>query len=224
MEETKKKRYAPLGGIEKVLASYRTGDITFTEIGERVGRSKTSVCNDLRFVFGSKAVDQAKNERRQAISKTKKLNDMNKGGAAKMSYSEAVACLKSEEIKRKGFLSNFETIVQLAQSVTGKPETIKFGWHSIREIEGKEGNIKIRYGEPKKISLEYKIDRYRFKITRGLAKNVNAIMFCVKAKGKISYYVFPPDKLAKIQSLNLKFDKHEKSKYADFLERVEIQK
>jgi len=224
MKETMKTRYAPLGGIEKVLASYKRGDFSLAEIGERIGISKTSVCNDFRYVFGAEGVEEAQKERKQAASKKSAITALKNGKPAKMSYSETVACLKSGEIERKGFLSIFETVVQLARSVTGIPDVIRFGLNSIREIEGKEGIVKIRYGEPKKKLAEYRIDRYRFKITPGMAKNVDALIFCLKGKGKFLYYVFPPEKVAKIKSLNLKFDKQEKSKYAAFLAKVEPQK
>ena len=87
-------------------------------------------------------------------------------------------------------------------------------------IEGLEGTAMIRYAEPSENNTEYKMNCYRFKITPTKVKNAKIFLFCLVTDCRISYYIFPSQELANIQSLNLKFDKYEKSKYAPFLEKV----
>jgi len=52
-------------------------------------------------------------------------------------------------------------------------------------------------------------------------KNFDAGLFCIKNEKSVSYYILPSKELSSIQSLNLKFDKHQNSKYADFLVKVD---
>ena len=224
MKSDFKERYACLGGIEKVLQGYKNGTLKIEAISEKVKVSKTSVRNNLKAVFGVDALEKARSARQQGASMVRRVEDINGGDSADMAYDEAMACMRDGRIKRKGFLGTVETVVELARPVTGKPSRVWFGSHALCKIEGNNGSVRIRYATPEQDSAEYKINRYRFKITESLAREITAAIFCIRAKGRDSYYRFPVKFLEEIQSLNLKFDKHNQSKYSSFLVRVEDSK
>ena len=109
----------------------------------------------------------------------------------------------------------------LARSLVLKPSQVLISSHCIKKVKGKKGNIKIKYAEPNENLIEYRKDRYRFKITKNMMDGYEAIIFCLKTNAKISYYVFSTKELIGIQSLNLQFDRHDTSKYAINLEKIE---
>jgi hypothetical protein len=224
VKEDIKQRYASLGGIKKVLDAYKAGTLTLTAVGQRVHVSSTSVTNNLRSVFGIDAIEKAHEARHHTVSKNKRIHDISAGDRANLTYDEAIAWLNSGEIERKGFLVALETLVELARPITGKPSRLWLVSHALSKIEGDKGSVRIRYAEPAKDSAEYKINRYRFKVVPRLTHERTAVIFCIKARGRSSYYLFPSKSLAKIQSLNLKFDKHDNSKHARFLVKVEDSK
>ena len=212
-------RYAPVGGLDNVLAAYRVGEISLSDVSRKVGVSRTSVENNLKSVFGVDVFEEVIAERRNRINQERRANLIGIGKKVNMLYEKAASYLAD------GKLATFKTIVRLASPVTGEPERVWFDSRGVCQIKGAKGIVKIRYAEPKESSAEYKIDRYRFNVTGGTMKEADAIIFCLKARGQRSYYVFPSGELVKIRSLNLKFDKHEKkSKYAAFLIKVEPQK
>ncbi|MEC4891277.1 MAG: hypothetical protein RI101_14595 [Nitrospira sp.] len=223
-KERYRERYACLGGIEKVLQDYKDGKLTLKAISVRVKVSKTSVSNNLKAVFGVDAFEKIRALRQHGASKGRRIEAINSGGSADMTYYEAMACLKAGKIIRKGFLSTVDTVVELALPVTSEPSRVWFSSYTLSKIEGSNGSVRIRYAEPVKGTAEYKINRYRFKISQAVAHEVTAVIFCIRAKGRDSYYRFPAKQLAEIQSLNLKFDKHNKSKYSGFVVKVEDSK
>lgn len=221
IKDALEKRYAPFGGIKRVFDAYKAGEITLTEISKKVCVSKTSVSNNLMAVFGVDALKNARAVRRNARGKEKNVQNINAGASAEMTYAEAVACLERGTIDRRGPVGVFDTLIEISSSVIGKPKRVWFSSHSLFKIEGDNGSVRIRYAEPVKESAEYKIDRYRFKITPTPKDKVTAMIFCVNVGGRSSFYLFPFEELTKLKSLNLKFNKHEKSKYAKFLVKVE---
>lgn len=224
MRSTTHKRYALFGGIDNILAAYSAGKITLVEVGAKVGFSGTTVSNDLIAAFGKDSIQKARSERESTIRKNRWIKTINSGQTLKLAYNTAAAYLSDGTLKQKEHSAEFKTIISLAETATGKPAWIWFSANKICRMDGLKGTVIIRYAEPKEDKAEYRIDRYRFKITPAQVKGVKAFLFCLTAARRISYYIFPSAKLAKIQSLNLKFDKHENSKYAPFLAKVEVLK
>lgn len=214
-------RYSPFGGLDKVFEDYKNGLFTLEDISQKVHISKTSVSNDLKSVFGTDALENARATRRRAASLEKRLNDINAGKGAELEYDEALAHFKNGDLKRQGFLPAFETMIQLAQPHTGKPSLVWFHGHGLCKVQGSKGCVKVRCAVSKKATQEHKIHRYRFKITPAQMKDFDAVIFCILDNDTASYYLFPAEDLNEIQSLNLKFRDYENTKYAGNLAKVE---
>lgn len=221
MKMEMQERYACFGGIEKALECYKDGSQTLTAISRRVKVSKTSVSNNLKSIFGVDAFEEARGARLRSASKNKRIRDINTGRSAELTYDEAMGCLDSGEIAQAGFLGAAKTVVQLAKPVTGSPLRTWFHTNAICKIEGKKGIVIVRYAEPSEASKEYKIHRYRFKITPQMLQKADGLIFCMMVNTCRSYYIFTTKQLEGIQSLNLKFDQFDNSKYSRFLVKVE---
>lgn len=219
-----KKRYNHLGGIGKVLSAFRSGQVTLTEISEQVGVSKTTVSNDLKTAFGSTAFKSARNERRYNLEENRIIARLNKGKNIELLYDDVLTHLNAGKIGCKYEIKRFKKIIILSTPYTGKPSRVCFYERRVTSVCGINGIVKIRYAEPTDTRAEYKINRYRFKITPARGKGAKATIFCLNANNILSYYVIPSENLANIKSLNLKFDEHGKSKYAKFLDKVESTK
>jgi hypothetical protein len=223
MEPRYKNRYNIFGGIDKVLTAFKAGEITLRSVGHELGLSITTIDNDLKTFLGTDNFKKAKSERRRVCSIRKRIHDINEGGHAILTYSEALFYLENGSIKQIKSISLYKTIFRLVRPIIGKPHLIYFSAsHRIGKIQGPKSSVKIRYAEPNENMAEYKSDLYRFKITPNMLIEAKQIIFCLKVNNKISYYLFPVDTLKNIQSLNLKFDNHDNSKYATNLVKVEI--
>jgi hypothetical protein len=203
------------------LEAYKKGLLTLDSISQKVNISKTSVSNDLRNTYGMDALEQARNDRRKAVSLERRINAINAGLGAELQYDEAVIHLKNGNIQSAGFLELFHKIIGLAQKYTGSPQVVWFKNKAICKVQGDAGCVKIRSGVTNPKSKEHSINRYRFKITLGNMADFNACIFCIRNDKAVSIYCFPSQEISQIQSLNLKFKEHENTKYSDFLESVE---
>lgn len=211
------------GGIDKVLSDFKTGKITLHDIANMIGVSRASASSELMSVFGSDKFKEALSERRLVISLRKIIQDINEGGSAILPYNEALSLLEDGAIKQIKVLRVYKTIFELARPIIGKPTQIIFATsHRIRSIQGMNGNVKISYAEPNENLAEYKKNFYRFKIYPRLLDKAKAIIFCLNVNNKCSYYIFPYKDLLNIQSLNLKFDNHDRSKFVANLARIEL--
>ena len=217
----KQNKYASLGGIEKAFDLYISGKMTVSAISEKVNLSKASISNHFIAYFGIDAVESGRGQLWKAAKKKKRISDILSGKSVKLTYEEAIDCLMNKEIKQQGYLPLFETVVKISQKFVGKPARVWFGDFALTRIDGNKGSVKIRYAEPIKETAEYAIDRYRFKITPSQFKSFDAGLFCIRNGLSISYYLFPSKELLTIQSLNLKFDNHQTSKYANFLVKMD---
>jgi len=214
-------RYQPLGGIDKALSDYKAGEITMRAIGYKVGVSRTTVENDWAAFLGNDKLEKAKAERQHNVNLRSKIRNINEGREAVLGYDEALSSLGNGTIKQSKFLSEYKKIFELARRIILKPSKVIISSYCVRSIQGKEGSVKIKYAEPNEKLAEYKAHRYRFKILKSTTVKAKAIIFCLKANSKISYYVFPAEELVGIQSLNLQFDRYDTSKYAVNLKSVE---
>lgn len=214
-------RYQYLGGIEKVFQDFKDGIFTITDISKKTGVSTTSVSNNFVAVFGTCTVNAARKEHRAARKKASSLTKLNAGHNSDLSYAEYLNCLSSGDLKSVFFSTKIKTIIDIARSAIGEPLHIWASFHRPIKIKGKNGVIRIRYATPQKNAAEYKINRYRFKLTPELTQGVNYFIFVITTNKTESYYLIPSDHLNKIQSLNLKFNEHSNSKHASFLVKVE---
>lgn len=214
-------RYTPFGGIEKVFELYKRGSITLSEVSDRVKVSKTTVSNDLKKVYGIDALEKARAMLKQASSLESRIKNINEGKAAELEYDQAILYLENGTLETNRCLNSLKTMAEIAEPFLGEPSLVWFTSRTICKIKGSKGCVKIRCANPKENTVEYKNSRYRFKIIPGHMKDYDAAVFCIFSNLASSFYLFPIHKLNSIQSLNLNFDDYGKSKYVDFLKRVE---
>jgi hypothetical protein len=200
-------RYNRLGGLSELARQYEQGQISLTQIADRIGCSRGTVHND--FVRGLGKARYAETLRirknNDATAKRLKSFELRKILVRRFNVAKddapAIRLLVATLTRAEQFDSSFLTSMRAGGAM--------------RFFLSDERPVRIRTALPDGNQPEHRFGLHRFRVSPGISRYDFAV-FAIGDRSSVTTYIFRTSEIASVQSLALRYKWFERKSRYDF--------